>query len=163
MVTGKSIRQSHSIRLQEHGKKLLIVEMVETQNMIRGRDVGAWSMKLNRDCQRLGISVHLLVLGVHPMLWMMIHQIMVQAKRKLLVTVQEKGIVEGLLLSISASMDIPFLGELNHQTRTLTGRPKAAGNKAEGPAETSKNILKQPRSAHLEAQVYISRSRETWD
>lgn len=67
-------------------------------------------MKLNRDYQRLGISVHLLILGVHPIIWMM-RQVMVQGKRKL-VTMQDKGLLEGLLLSICTSMmGIPFLGE----------------------------------------------------
>lgn len=139
--------------LQVHGKKLLIVEMVETQNMIRDRDIGGWprlmEMELNQDHQRLGISVHLLVLGVRAIIWMMMHPLMVQDKRELLVTIQDKAILGGQLLSVCASMGIPFLGE-NHQTRTSwMGRLKVAGSKAEGLAKTSKNMLIQPRSAHM--------------
>lgn len=122
--------------LKVQGKKLLIVEMVETQNMIRDRDIGARSrlmeMELN---QRLGIAVHLLVLGIHAIIWMMMHQLMVQDKKELLVTIQDKSILGGQVLSI---MGIPFLAE-NPQTRiSWMGRLKVAGNKAEGLAKTSK-------------------------
>jgi hypothetical protein len=63
-------------------------------------------MKLNRDYQRLGILVHLLIPGVHLLIWMM-RQVMVRGKREL-ITMQDKGL---LLLSICTSMGIPFLGE----------------------------------------------------
>jgi hypothetical protein len=67
-------------------------------------------MELNQNYQRLGI--HLLVLGVCAIIWMMMHQLMVQDKRELLVTIQDKAILGGQLLSICTSMSIPFLGEV---------------------------------------------------
>jgi len=82
---------------------------------------------------------------------------MVQNKIEL-VTTQDKELLEGLLLSAPGSMTVPFLGKQSHQTRTLMWRLKVAGKKAEGLAKTSKKLLVQPRSAHLEVQVYISRS-----
>ncbi|CAN6300643.1 unnamed protein product [Urochloa humidicola] len=121
--------------------------MVEAQNMIRAKDIGGGlrMTKLNQEHQRLGTLVHLLVVGVHPIIWMT-RQVMVQDKREL-ITMEGKGLLEGLLLSICASVDIPFLGEQSHQTKTsLMVSPKA-----EGPAKTSKNKLAELRSARLEA------------
>ncbi|CAN6284462.1 unnamed protein product, partial [Urochloa humidicola] len=123
--------------------------MVEAQNMIRAKDIGGGlrMMKLNQEHRRLGILVHL-ILGVHPIIWMT-RQVMVKDKRELF-TMEGKELLEGLLLSICASVDIPFLGEQSHQTKTsLMLSPKVVGNKAEGLAKTSKNELVELRSARL--------------
>jgi len=121
------------MQLQVHGKNLLIVEMVETQNMMRDMDIGGLSRLTEMEL----------------IIWMMMHQLMVQDKREILVTMQGKGIPGGQLLSVCASMGIRFLGE-NHQTRTSwMGRLKVARNKEEGLAKTSKSMLIRPRSANM--------------
>ncbi|ONL98709.1 hypothetical protein ZEAMMB73_Zm00001d029424 [Zea mays] len=92
-------------------------------------------------------------------IWMMMHQLMVQDKREILVTMQGKGIPGGQLLSVCASMGIRFLGE-NHQTRTSwMGRLKVARNKEEGLAKTSKSMLIRPRRS----VILMGKLRGQWD